>query len=34
ASGSWYLPLSGVTVLAIIMAIFGLYAGRDREIAS
>ncbi|EAV9421090.1 TPA: CynX/NimT family MFS transporter [Salmonella enterica subsp. enterica serovar Typhisuis] len=28
ASGSWYLPLSGVTVLAIIMAIFGLYAGR------
>ncbi|WP_238353766.1 hypothetical protein, partial [Salmonella enterica] len=25
---------SGVTVLAIIMAIFGLYAGRDREIAS
>ncbi|EBV5084728.1 MFS transporter [Salmonella enterica subsp. enterica serovar Minnesota] len=34
ASGSWYLPLSGVTVLAIIMAIFGLYARRDREIAS
>ncbi|EMX3051845.1 CynX/NimT family MFS transporter [Salmonella enterica] len=34
ASGSWYLPLSGVTVLAIIMALFGLYAGRDREIAS
>ncbi|EBY0374607.1 MFS transporter [Salmonella enterica subsp. enterica serovar Toulon] len=34
ASGSWYLPLSGVMVLAIIMAIFGLYAGRDREIAS
>ncbi|EFR0556738.1 CynX/NimT family MFS transporter [Salmonella enterica] len=34
ASGSWYLPLSGVTVLAIIMAFFGLYAGRDREIAS
>ncbi|EAO4361639.1 CynX/NimT family MFS transporter [Salmonella enterica subsp. enterica serovar Havana] len=34
ASGSWYLPLSGVTVLTIIMAIFGLYAGRDREIAS
>lgn len=34
ASGSWYLPLSGVTVLAIIMAIFRLYAGRDREIAS
>ncbi|EAA3827880.1 CynX/NimT family MFS transporter [Salmonella enterica] len=34
ASGSWYLPLSGVTVLAIIMAIFGLYAGRVREIAS
>lgn len=34
ASGSWDLPLSGVTVLAIIMAIFGLYAGRDREIAS
>ncbi len=34
ASGSWYLPLSGVTVLAIIMAILGLYAGRDREIAS
>lgn len=34
ASGSWYLPLSGVTVLAIVMAIFGLYAGRDREIAS
>ncbi|EBK6262218.1 CynX/NimT family MFS transporter [Salmonella enterica subsp. enterica serovar Typhi] len=34
ASGSWYLPLSGVTVLAIIMAIFGLYAGRDRGIAS
>lgn len=34
ASGSWYLPLSGVTILAIIMAIFGLYAGRDREIAS
>ncbi|EBR1019980.1 CynX/NimT family MFS transporter [Salmonella enterica] len=33
ASGSWYLPLSGVTVLAIIMAIFSLYAGRDREIA-
>ncbi|EHI7334696.1 CynX/NimT family MFS transporter [Salmonella enterica] len=33
ASGSWYLPISGVTVLAIIMAIFGLYAGRDREIA-
>ncbi|WP_197899701.1 CynX/NimT family MFS transporter [Salmonella enterica] len=26
ASGSWYLPLSGVTVLAIIMAILGLYA--------
>ncbi len=26
ASGSWYLPLSGVTVLAIIMAIFGLHA--------
>ncbi|ECI0415838.1 MFS transporter [Salmonella enterica subsp. salamae] len=34
ASGSWYLPLSGVTVLAIVMAIFGLYAGRNREIAS
>ncbi|ECJ2543474.1 MFS transporter [Salmonella enterica subsp. arizonae] len=33
-SGSWYLPLSGVAVLAIVMAIFGLYAGRDREIAS
>ncbi|WP_233631759.1 hypothetical protein, partial [Salmonella enterica] len=24
----------GVTVLGIIIAIFGLYAGRDREIAS
>ncbi|ASG55011.1 MAG TPA: cyanate MFS transporter [Salmonella bongori] len=34
ASGSWYLPLSGVAILAIIMAIFGLYAGRDREISS
>ncbi|EFR3514152.1 CynX/NimT family MFS transporter [Salmonella enterica] len=33
-SGSWYLPLSGVAVLAIVMAIFGLYAGREREIAS
>ena len=33
-NGSWLIPLAGVAVLAILMAVFGLCAGRNREIAS
>ncbi|POT57652.1 MFS transporter [Citrobacter amalonaticus] len=29
--GDWHIPLLIVAVLAIVMAVFGLYAGRDRE---
>lgn len=31
---SWLIPLGGVAVLAMLMAAFGLCAGRNREIAS
>ncbi|HFZ8995965.1 TPA: CynX/NimT family MFS transporter [Citrobacter freundii] len=34
ASGNWQYPLTGVALLAIVMAIFGFYAGREREIAT
>ncbi|MDE9578462.1 CynX/NimT family MFS transporter [Citrobacter koseri] len=34
ANGDWHIPLIGVAVLAVAMAIFGIYAGRDREIAA
>lgn len=30
-NGSWLIPLAGVAVLAILMAVFGLCAGRNRE---
>ncbi|MGO0764184.1 MFS transporter, partial [Citrobacter freundii] len=33
-NGSWLIPLTGVAVLAMLMAVFGLCAGRNREIAS
>ncbi|MDU1876634.1 CynX/NimT family MFS transporter [Citrobacter sp.] len=33
-NGSWLIPLAGVAVLAMLMAVFGLCAGRDREIAN
>ncbi|KFC09457.1 hypothetical protein GTGU_00835 [Trabulsiella guamensis ATCC 49490] len=32
ASGDWHIPLIAVALLAIIMACFGAFAGRDREI--
>lgn len=31
---SWQIPLVGVALLAILMAVFGLYAGRNREITA
>lgn len=33
-NGSWQIPLVGVALLAILMAAFGLYAGRNREISA
>lgn len=33
-NGSWLIPLTSVAVLAMLMAVFGLCAGRNREIAS
>jgi len=33
-NGSWQIPLFGVALLAILMAAFGLYAGRNREITA
>lgn len=33
-NGSWLIPLAGVAGLAVLMAVFGLCAGRDREIAN
>ena len=32
ANGDWYVPLMGVAILSLLMAIFGLCAGRDKEI--
>lgn len=32
ASGDWHIPLIAVTVISLIMALFGGLAGRDREI--
>lgn len=32
AQGNWQIPLLTVAALAIVMAIFGLYAGRNKEI--
>jgi CP family cyanate transporter-like MFS transporter len=34
AQGSWQIPLLAVAVLAVMMAVFGLYAGRNREITA
>ena len=31
---SWQIPLVGVALLALIMAVFGVCSGRDKEIAS
>ncbi|MBA7729848.1 CynX/NimT family MFS transporter [Citrobacter freundii] len=33
-NGNWQIPLIGVALLATLMAVFGLYAGRSREITS
>lgn len=33
-NGNWLIPLAGVAVLAMLMAVFGLCAGRNREIAN
>ena len=33
-NNSWQLPLVGVALLALIMAVFGVCAGREKEIAS
>ncbi len=32
ANGDWSVPLLGVAILSLLMAIFGLCAGRDKEI--
>lgn len=32
--GDWQIPLLAVAALAVVMAVFGLYAGRDKEIAA
>ncbi|AUO64767.1 hypothetical protein WM46_08305 [Citrobacter freundii complex sp. CFNIH2] len=34
AQGNWQIPLLAVAALAIVMAIFGLYAGRNKEITA
>ncbi|QEM92018.1 CynX/NimT family MFS transporter [Kosakonia radicincitans] len=34
ASGDWHLPLLACTVLAVVMAVCGAFAGREREIIS
>lgn len=34
AQGNWQIPLLAVALLAIVMAVFGLYAGRNKEIAA
>ncbi len=34
AQGNWQIPLLAVAVLAVMMAVFGLYAGRNREITA
>ncbi|MBJ9276455.1 CynX/NimT family MFS transporter [Citrobacter amalonaticus] len=34
AQGNWQIPLLTVAALAIVMAIFGLYAGRNKEITA
>lgn len=33
-NGSWQIPLTAVALLATLMAVFGLYAGRNREITT
>ncbi|WP_213134967.1 CynX/NimT family MFS transporter [Citrobacter sp. FP75] len=33
-NGNWQIPLIGVALLATLMAVFGLYAGRNREITT
>ncbi|HCJ6374209.1 CynX/NimT family MFS transporter [Citrobacter sp. RHBSTW-00671] len=33
-NNSWHIPLVGVALLALIMAVFGVCAGREKEIAS
>lgn len=33
-NGNWQIPLIGIALLATLMAVFGLYAGRNREITS
>lgn len=33
-NGSWQIPLTVVALLATLMAVFGLYAGRNREITT
>ena len=32
ASGDWRIPLIACALLAVVMAVFGVFAGRDREI--
>ncbi|HFQ8227708.1 TPA: CynX/NimT family MFS transporter [Citrobacter freundii] len=32
SQGSWQIPLLAVAALAVVMAVFGLYAGRNKEI--
>ncbi|WP_336222009.1 CynX/NimT family MFS transporter [Citrobacter amalonaticus] len=34
AQGNWQFPLLAVAVLAVLMAVFGLYAGRNKEISA
>ncbi|WP_342320997.1 CynX/NimT family MFS transporter [Kosakonia sp. BYX6] len=34
ASGSWHIPLLACGVLSVVMAVFGAYAGRDREMVA
>lgn len=34
AQGDWQIPLLAVAALAVLMAVFGLYAGRNKEIAT
>ncbi|MDI9894512.1 hypothetical protein QM797_07215 [Rhodococcus sp. IEGM 1381] len=33
ATGSWFAPLSVMTVLALVQALIGMKAGRDRQLA-
>ena len=34
ASGSWQIPLIACAILSVVMALFGAWAGRDREMAT